>query len=110
MGTIQSAIRLHGLQNHRLDGAGAGDIDLDKDGFTAVLVIIWTVCCPPSAFMSAMMSFAPSLANVRAVARPIPEAPPVTNATLPSTRPAMSSPPSLLLRHRRSSTFDAIIR
>jgi hypothetical protein len=32
-----------------------------------------------------MASFAPSLANVRAVARPIPDAPPVTNATLPST-------------------------
>src|SRR5215510_14722328 len=56
-------------------------------------VIIWTVCCPPSSFISATTSFAPSRANVRAVARPIPEAPPVTNATLPSTRPAMSRPP-----------------
>src|SRR5215510_11511385 len=38
-------------------------------------------------------NFAPSLANVRAVALPIPDAPPVTNATFPSTRPAMSRPP-----------------
>ena len=58
-----------------------------------VSVIICTVCSPPSSFMSAMTSFAPSRANVRAVARPIPDAPPVTNATLPSTRPAMSRPP-----------------
>src|SRR5712691_1259933 len=52
-----------------------------------------TVCCPPSSCMSAITSFAPSRANVRAVALPIPDAPPVTNATLPSTRPAMSRPP-----------------
>src|SRR5215475_224089 len=47
-----------------------------------------------------MTSFAPSLANVRAVARPIPDAPPVTNATLPSTRPAMSRPPVYIYLHR----------
>jgi hypothetical protein len=57
-------------------------------------VIICTVCCPSSAFRSATTSFAPSRANVRAVARPIPEAPPVTNATLPSTRPAMVLSPA----------------
>src|SRR5439155_4402529 len=63
-------------------------------------VIIWTVCCPPSSFISAMTSFAPSRANVRAVARPIPEAPPVTNATLLSTRPGMVTPPVYTYRHR----------
>src|SRR5215510_3243092 len=57
-------------------------------------LIIWTVCCPPSSFISAMTSFAPSRANVRAVALPIPEAPPVTKATLPSTRPAMVISPA----------------
>src|SRR5690349_19084544 len=41
-----------------------------------------------------MTSFAPSCANVRAVARPIPDAPPVTNATFPSTRPAMIISPA----------------
>src|SRR5215475_7829196 len=71
-------------------------------------VIIWTVCCPPSSFISAMTSFAPSRANVRAVARPIPEAPPVTNATLPSTRPAMvSSPVNYLLRQIRGMVIVA---
>ena len=59
-------------------------------------VIIWTVCCPPSSFISAMTSFAPSRANVRAVARPIPEAPPVTKATLPFD--AMLVPPSCRVR------------
>src|SRR6266487_4914564 len=59
-------------------------------------VIIWTVCCPPSSFRSAMTSLAPSLAKVSAVALPIPEAPPVTNATLPSSCPGMVGSPSLV--------------
>src|SRR5215831_15840584 len=63
-------------------------------------VIRWTVCCPPSSFMSAMTSFAPSRANVRAVALPIPDAPPVTRATFPSTRPGMVIPPVHTYRHR----------
>src|SRR5262245_20801649 len=53
-----------------------------------------------SSFISAMTSFAPSRANVRAVALPIPDAPPVTNATLPSTHPAMSRPPVYTYRYR----------
>jgi hypothetical protein len=36
--------------------------------------------------------FAPSLANARAVARPMPLVAPVTNATLPSKRPLTGSP------------------
>src|SRR5215467_14318160 len=67
-----------------------------------------TVCCPPSAFMSAITSFAPSRANVRAVARPIPDAPPVTKATLPSTRPGMSRPPVYAYCHRPCE--EAILR
>src|SRR5262245_55388880 len=63
-------------------------------------VIIWTVCCPPSAFVSAMTSLAPSRANARAVALPIPDAPPVTNATFPSTCPAMCRSPVYTYRHR----------
>src|SRR5215510_14966193 len=70
--------------------------------------IRWTVCCPPSSFISAMISFAPSRANVRAVARPIPDAPPVTNATFPSTRPAMWRPPVYTYRHR--SREDTTLR
>src|SRR5215510_1690336 len=86
---------------------------LDTSAWTKVAsppfsVIICTVCCPPSMFMSAMTSFAPSRANVRAVARPIPDAPPVTNATLPSTHPAMSRPPAYIYRHRSRS--DAPLR
>src|SRR5215831_17400555 len=71
-------------------------------------VMRWTVCCPPSSFMSATTSFAPSLANVRAVALPIPDAPPVTSATLPSTCPAMSRPPVYTYRHR--SREDTTLR
>src|SRR5215831_9469863 len=55
-----------------------------------------------------MTSFAPSRANVRAVALPIPDAPPVTNATLPSTRPAMWRPPVYTYRHR--SRADTTLR
>jgi hypothetical protein len=36
MGTVETSIGLHGLRDHRLDGAGAGDIDLDKGGFPTV--------------------------------------------------------------------------
>src|SRR5262245_21174357 len=42
--------------------------------------------------MSPMTSFAPSAANRRTVASPIPEQPPVTTATRPSMRPATSVP------------------
>src|SRR5262245_42606029 len=48
-----------------------------------------TVSCPPSATTSATTTFAPSRANVRAEALPMPEPLPVTSATLPSSRPAM---------------------
>src|SRR3954465_2224119 len=43
---------------------------------------------PPSSSMSPMTSLAPSAANRRTVARPIPEHPPVITATRPSMRPA----------------------
>src|SRR5215475_7112017 len=68
---------------------------LTKMASPPLSVIIWTVCCPPSSFISAMTSFAPSRANVRAVALPIPDAPPVTNATFPSTRPGIGISPLL---------------
>src|SRR5215475_1083430 len=71
-------------------------------------VIIWTVWCPPSAFRSATTSFAPSRANARAVALPIPDAPPVTNATLPSTHPAMGISPMYTYRYRPRE--DMILR
>ena len=40
--------------------------------------------------MSPSTTFAPSAANLRAVAKPIPEHPPVITAVLPSNRPAIS--------------------
>ena len=43
-----------------------------------------TVSAPPSAFTSATTTEAPAAASAIAVARPMPEAPPVTIATLPS--------------------------
>src|SRR5215831_3740260 len=88
-------------------------VALDTSPWTKVAsppfsVIIWTVCCPPSAFMSAITNFAPSRANVRTVALPIPDAPPVTKATLPSTRPAMVTSPVYTYRHRPRE--DATLR
>src|SRR5690606_37014574 len=44
-----------------------------------------------SRLMSAIMTFAPSRTNFRTVARPIPLAPPVMSATLPSRRMGSSS-------------------
>jgi hypothetical protein len=45
-----------------------------------------TVALPPSALISAITTFAPSLAKSRAAAWPIPEAPPVIRAILFASR------------------------
>ena len=44
----------------------------------------------PGSFMSPMVNMAPSLASRSAVARPIPDAAPVTNIFLPLNRTAVS--------------------
>ena len=49
-------------------------------------VINETVLRPPSELMSATTTFAPSSAKSRQVARPMPEPPPVTMATLSLSR------------------------
>src|SRR3569832_1448328 len=49
----------------------------------------WTTALPSSSWMSVTTTAAPSLASSRALARPMPLAPPVTSATLPLTRSAM---------------------
>src|SRR3569832_310068 len=49
----------------------------------------WTTALPSSSWMSVTTTAAPSLASSRALARPMPLAPPVTSATLPVTRSAM---------------------
>ncbi len=51
-----------------------------------------TTACAPASSMSVMTTLAPSRAKVAAHAAPIPDAPPVTIATLPSTWPIVSSP------------------
>ena len=53
-----------------------------------------SVCLPVSSAMSAITTFAPSRANSRHVPRPIPEEPPVTSATLPSSRRPATEPPA----------------
>jgi hypothetical protein len=50
-----------------------------------------TTACAPASSMSVMTTLAPSRARVAAHAAPIPDAPPVTIATLPSTWPIVSS-------------------
>src|SRR4029453_2047102 len=57
--------------------------------------IIRTVASPPSTARSATTTtLASSRAKARAVARPMPDPPPVTNATFPSKRPDMLWSPS----------------
>ena len=83
---------------------GFGHISPDEDGFPAVFRDHMHGLVSTVSFMSAMISFAPSRANVSAVALPIPDAPPVTNATFPSTRPGMLSPPAARwMRSERSA-------
>src|SRR5215813_12214211 len=48
-----------------------------------------TVSSPSGTWTSATTTLAPSRAKICAVARPMPELPPVTNATFPVTRPAI---------------------
>src|SRR5262249_60110329 len=52
-----------------------------------------------SALVSAMATCAPSSAKSRAVASPMPEAPPVTAAILPSSRPLMIASLGAALSH-----------
>src|SRR3569832_2242700 len=49
----------------------------------------WTTALPSSSWISVTTTAAPSFASSRALARPMPLAPPVTSATLPLTRSAM---------------------
>src|SRR6476659_8451930 len=49
-----------------------------------------TVSWPPSSYRSATTTDAPSRANARAVARPMPELAPVTIGTFPENTPAIS--------------------
>src|SRR5262245_34662890 len=69
-----------------------------------------TVSSPPSTTTSATTTLAPSRAKVRAVARPIPDPPPVTNAILPSTSPAIVSlltrPAEALRKHPTGQLFQ----
>src|SRR5437773_2228941 len=69
-----------------------------------------TVSSPPSTTTSATTTFAPSRAKVRAVARPIPDPPPVTNAILPSTSPAivylLPRPAGVLRKHPTGQLFQ----
>src|SRR5262249_25902338 len=57
---------------------------LTKRASPPACLIIRTVSSPPSTRMSATTVFAPSRANASPLALPIPEAAPVTKATLPS--------------------------
>src|SRR5262245_10620200 len=52
-------------------------------------LIIRAVSSPPATTMSDTATFAPSLARATAVARPMPDPPPVTNAIFPCTTPAI---------------------
>src|SRR5665647_2487438 len=64
-----------------------------------------TTCGPLRSSISVTATEAPSRASSSAHAAPIPDAPPVTNATLPSTCPVISTPVIIVLvdssDHRR---------
>ncbi len=56
-------------------------------------LIVWTTLSPPTSSRSAMATAAPSRANRVAVARPIPDAPPVISARFPAKFPMTLLPP-----------------
>src|SRR5215470_8818571 len=59
----------------------------------------------PSPLMSTTATRAPSRANARQVAAPMPLAPPVTTTTLPANRPVPSAI-EIVLRHERHHRRD----
>ena len=76
--------------DHRLDRGRIGNVDHCTRAVPPTAAIAATTACAGSAAMSATVTAAPSDASRSAVARPIPEPPPVTIATLPvnlATRP-----------------------
>src|SRR5215813_1207125 len=56
-----------------------------------------------------MISLAPSLAQAKAVAQPMPEAPPVTSVTFPANRPAMDVPPVFAMRRSQINGSQPVI-
>src|SRR5258707_11105678 len=55
----------------------------------------WRTASPRSTPLLAMTTLAPSRAKLKAVARPMPELPPVMSATAPSKRLSLMTPPSM---------------
>src|ERR1700756_1475542 len=71
--------------------SSALDVSTDTEiAMPPISLILRVVFSAPSPEISSTTTFAPSRANTKAVACPIPEAPPVISATLPSSRPAIS--------------------
>ena len=67
----------------------AADVGLVKGAVPPARLMSSSVAAPPStgsSVMSAITTAAPSPAKLSAIARPIPELPPVTTATLPASR------------------------
>src|SRR6516165_1131935 len=109
LGTIQPSIGLYCLSNECLHFDGLGHVSPDRDGFPTVFRDHMHNLLSPIGVQVSHNQFRPfPRANVRAVARPIPDAPPGTNATLPSTRPAMWRSPVYTYRHRLRE--DTILR
>jgi len=81
---IETAARLHSMLGQCLDLGRDHDICSVKLAIPPASRIIETVSSPRSVLRLPITTCAPSRANASAVARPIPDPPPVTSATLPS--------------------------
>jgi hypothetical protein len=89
--TVKGALDLDSMSRSSFDHTGPAFLDetdvlVMKLGRLAPLVaILSTTAWPPLSSRSVITTLAPSRAGIAAQAAPIPDAPPVTMATLPST-------------------------
>jgi hypothetical protein len=80
--TIDTTIGLNGAFNHAAHISERAMSNSTKSASPPASRIVATVCRPPPVAMSATTTAAPSRAKAIAAARPMPEAAPVTIATL----------------------------
>ena len=94
-GEVEPAVGGDRRRDQGLDRGGVGHVGGDEERLAAGGLDLVAVSRPPATAMSATTTRAPSRAKASAVARPMPDPPPVTSATLPSNCPTtMSSSPA----------------
>jgi hypothetical protein len=107
IGGIEPAESSDRLLDHGIDLHVIGDIATNGDGLRPWAVGSWAAACTASSFQSASATDAPDSAKAFAVARPSPDAAPVTSATFSSIEMFMETSP-VDLSDRSASALCAL--